>query len=131
METFNGELQKIVDKGQNASVKPKDYSAIINVVFHMLEDKNMLVFMEAIKSVELLIILQQLKKEKVKPFVVLLAGKYGETKTAVIAATDRALSAIAKHSLSAVMFSEMIINQICISHKNPRVKQFLLANTLT
>jgi len=39
-----------------------------------------------------------------------LAGKYGETKTAVIAATDRALSAIAKHSLSAVMFSEMIIN---------------------
>lgn len=58
METFNSELQKIVDKGSNATVKPKDYSAIINVVFHMLEDKNMLVFMEAIKSVELLIILQ-------------------------------------------------------------------------
>ncbi len=68
----------------------------------MLEDKNMLVFMEAIKSVELLIILQQLKKEKIKPFVTLLAGKYGETKTAVISATDRAMLAIAKHSLSAV-----------------------------
>jgi hypothetical protein len=27
---------------------------LTNVVFHMLEDKNMLVFMEAIKSVELL-----------------------------------------------------------------------------
>lgn len=30
---------------------------LLNVVFHMLEDKNMLVFMEAIKSVELLSVL--------------------------------------------------------------------------
>ena len=30
---------------------------LLNVVIHMLEDKNMLVFMEAIKSVELLAIL--------------------------------------------------------------------------
>lgn len=30
---------------------------LLNIVFHMLEDKNMLVFMEAIKSVELLSIL--------------------------------------------------------------------------
>ena len=73
---------------------------LLNVVFHMLEDKNMLVFMEAIKSVELLSVLQVLKKEKVRPFLTLLAGKYGETKTAVIAATDKALAAIVKHSLT-------------------------------
>jgi hypothetical protein len=52
MESFNTELTRVV--GQNAIIKVKDYSMLINVVFHMLEDKNMLVFMEAIKSVELL-----------------------------------------------------------------------------
>ena len=35
-------------------VKQKDYTLIYNTVAHMLEDKNMLVFVEAIKSVELM-----------------------------------------------------------------------------
>ena len=55
MELFNQELSKII--ASKSSVKPKDYSVVLNVVFHMLEDKNMLVFMEAIKSVELLAVL--------------------------------------------------------------------------
>lgn len=38
-------------------MKNKDYSFILNVVFHLLEEKNMLVYLEAIKSVELLTIL--------------------------------------------------------------------------
>ncbi len=104
---------------------------LTNVVFHMLEDKNMLVFMEAIKSVELLTTLQQLKKEKIKPFITLLAGKYGETKTAVIAQTDKAMAAIVKHSLSPVQFADTIINQVAVTHKNPRVKQLLLTNALS
>lgn len=57
MESFNEELKKIVDKGTQAQVKAKDYSMIFNIVFHLLEDKNMLVFIEAMKSVELLSIL--------------------------------------------------------------------------
>lgn len=105
---------------------------LTNVVFHMLEDKNMLVFMEAIKSVELLTTLQQLKKEKIKPFITLLAGKYGETKTAVIAQTDKAMAAIVKHSsLTPVQFADTIVNQVAVTHKNPRVKQLLLTNALS
>jgi hypothetical protein len=46
-----------VEKDSTVTVKVKDYSMLLNVVIHMLEDKNMLVFMEAIKSVELLAIL--------------------------------------------------------------------------
>lgn len=38
-------------------MKNKDYSFILNVVFHLLEEKNMLVYLEAIRSVELLTIL--------------------------------------------------------------------------
>jgi hypothetical protein len=83
---------------------------LLNVVFHMLEDKNMLVFMEAIKSVELLSILNQLKAARVKPFITLLASKYGETKTAVISQTDKAMQAIVKHSLTATTFADTIIN---------------------
>ena len=54
MELFNNELQKILDKGSAAVIKQKDYSSITNIIFHMLEDKNMLVFTEAMRSVELL-----------------------------------------------------------------------------
>lgn len=68
----------------------------------MLEDKNFLVFAEAIKTVELLAILigplNYLKQAKVKQWVGLLAGKYGETKTAVIAAVDRAMLAIVNNA---------------------------------
>ena len=89
----------------------------------MLEEKNMLVFLEAIKSVELLAILQQLKSAaKVNPYILLLAGKYGETKTAVIAATDKAMAAIVRHCMTPASFSEIVINQIATTHKNPRVK---------
>jgi hypothetical protein len=61
----------------------------------------------------------------------LLAGKYGETKTAVIAATDKAMAAIVRHCVSPAVFGDICINQIAAAHKNPRVKQFLLTNPLT
>lgn len=54
MELFNTELSKILEKGSSAVIKQKDYSIIFNTVLHMLEDKNMLVFLEAIKALELL-----------------------------------------------------------------------------
>lgn len=111
MESFNEELKKIVDKGTQAQVKAKDYSMIFNIVFHLLEDKNMLVFIEAMKSVELLSILQQLKAAKVKQFIPILASKYGETKTAVIAATDKVFQAIFKNSLTPSAFCDTTINQ--------------------
>lgn len=53
MEIFNGELNKLVAR-QDVVVKLKDYSIIMNTVVHMLEEKNMLVFLEGIKTVELL-----------------------------------------------------------------------------
>ena len=92
----------------------------------MLEDKNMLVFLEAIKAVELLSILLgkdgSLKQIKVKTWISLITGKYSETKPAVIAAVDKSLAAIAKHSYPANQFVDLCINQIAMTHKNPRVK---------
>lgn len=56
MESFNAELTKISNgkRPGTVPVKNRDYTLIYNTVAHMLEDKNMLVFVEAIKTVELL-----------------------------------------------------------------------------
>lgn len=104
MEHFNGEVGKLVQGRRPGSVpvKNKDYTLIFNTVSHMLEDKNMLVFVEAIKSVELLCCLLgplgYLKQPKVKTWISLLANKYGETKTAVISALDKAMFAVVSHA---------------------------------
>ncbi len=57
MEVFNAELEKLTLKKQGCHIVNKDYTMIFNVLSHMLEDSNALVFMEAIKTVELLSIL--------------------------------------------------------------------------
>ena len=74
----------------------KDYSSILNIVVHMLEDPNMLVFIEAVKTVEYLALLlkQTIKTAKMKQFVQLLADKYKETKTAVLAALEKCFAAV-------------------------------------
>jgi hypothetical protein len=63
----------------------KDYAPIYNVIVHMLEDPNMLVFIEAIKMIEHLCHLlgSSIKQVKMKLFIKLLAEKYKEVKTAV------------------------------------------------
>ena len=106
MESFNQELEKLVVKqnaqtsafeGESTSiVKIKDYSGIFNIVVHMLEDPNMLVFIEAIKTVEFLAILlrSSIKSPKMKQFIQLLANKYKETKTAVLVALEKTFFAI-------------------------------------
>ena len=86
-----------------------------NTVIDMLGDKNMLVFLEAIKTVELLsdILgpLQMIKQAKAKILINLLASKYGETKTAVIAAVDKSILAMVRREVfSPVQFVDMCIN---------------------
>ena len=57
MESFNAELVKLKEYSRGPGIVPiknRDYTLIINTVIHMLEDKNMLVFLEGIKTVELL-----------------------------------------------------------------------------
>ena len=107
MESFNSELTKL--RPGTSNIKNKDYTLIYNTVAHMLEDKNMLVFVEAIKTVELLSKLigplNYLKQIKTKSWINLLAGKYTETKTAVITAVDRAMLAIVNHAYNQVLFS--------------------------
>lgn len=63
-------------------------------------------------------------------WISLLAGKYGETKTAVIAAVDRAMLALVKHAYNQVIFSRDCVNEIASTHKNPRVKQFIIEHTM-
>ena len=115
-------------------IKNRDYTVIFNTVIHMLEDKNMLVYLEGIKTVELLANLigplNYLKQAKVKLWIGLLAGKYGETKTAVIAAVDKTMLAIVRHAYNQVQFAGECINTIASTHKNPRVKQFVIEHTI-
>ena len=120
MEQLNQELEKICAmqnqeriEGQNITlVKTKDYSLILNVTTHILEDPNMLVFIEGIKAVEYLSILisSQLKGPKIKNFIQLLADKYKETKTAVLAALEKTFEAIFKNKvLSAPAFFDILM----------------------
>lgn len=53
MEQFNTELNKLIQR-KNVHVKSKDYTMLFNISVHMLEDKNMLVYLEAIRNIELL-----------------------------------------------------------------------------
>jgi hypothetical protein len=94
METFNNELEKLVTK--KCPVATRDYNLIFNVVTHMLEDSNALVYMEAIKTVEYLSILmgKAIKQQKMRQFVTLLADKYKETKTASVQAVNKALQTL-------------------------------------
>ena len=94
METFNNELERLVTK--KSPVANKDYNLIFNVVTHMLEDSNALVYMEAIKTVEYLSILmgKAIKQQKMRQFVSLLADKYKETKTASVQAVNKALQTL-------------------------------------
>ena len=55
MELLNVELVKL--QKPHISIKQKDYSTLHNTIVHMLEEKNQLVFMEAVRAVELLSIL--------------------------------------------------------------------------
>ena len=137
MAHLNAELEKHAPKGRRGTiqVKNKDYTLIFNTVIDMLGDKNMLVFLEAIKTVELLsdILgpLQMIKQAKAKILINLLASKYGETKTAVIAAVDKAILAMVRREVfSPVQFVDMCINQIVSTHKNPRVKQLVLEHAV-
>jgi hypothetical protein len=85
MELFNNELEQLVSR-KNVSIANKDYTLIFNVVTHMLEDSNALVFMESIKTVKYLAILmgKAIKAQKMKQFISLLADKFKETKTAPV-----------------------------------------------
>ena len=92
---------------------------------HILEDPNMLVFIEAIKTIEYLAILlkQTIKQSKMKQFVKLLADKYTETKTAVLTSLETCFDAIFENKcLSATQFFDLLVNNIAATHKNPRVK---------
>jgi hypothetical protein len=64
----------------------------------MLEDSNALVFMEGIKTVENLCLLmgKNIKQQKLKGFISLLADKYKETKTAPVQAVNKSISTMIK-----------------------------------
>ena len=66
MEQFNNELLELTKS--LPEIKVKDYSNIYNIIVHMLEDPNMLVFIEAIKTVEYMSIILKsgIKSSKMK-----------------------------------------------------------------
>ena len=95
----------------------------------MLEDPNMLVFIEAIKMIDHLAILlgPSIKVAKMKVFVKLLAEKYKEVKTAVLSSLEKTFDSILDNRcIPPLTFFDMMINQVAHPHKNPRVKQMVI-----
>lgn len=95
----------------------------------MLEDANLLVFIEAIRSIEFLahLLSSSMKQVKAKNFLALLADKYKEVKTAVLTQLEKTFDALfANRCLSPQMFFDTLLNQIAATHKNPRVRQMVL-----
>lgn len=95
----------------------------------MLEDSNALVFMEAIKTVEILvqIIGKTIKAKKMKQFVSLLSDKYKESKSQVISAVNKGLqTCFMNGSISKMAFLEYLVVHIVITNKNPRIKHMVL-----
>lgn len=73
----------------------------------------MLVFIEAIKTVEHLAVLLKtnFKREKAKQFIQLLADKYKETKTAVLASLDKAFDVIFENKcMPPNVFFDILVN---------------------
>jgi hypothetical protein len=133
MEHLNQELEKLVQRQKNeeaALVRTnKDYTQIFNVLQHMLEDPNMLVFIEAIRMVEHLAVLlgPSIKVAKIKVFIKLLAEKYKEVKTAVLTSLERTFDSILDNRcIPPLAFFDQMINSTAHSHKNPRVKQMVI-----
>lgn len=102
----------------------------------MLEDSNMLVYIEAFRTVELLVqVLGHstliLKPKKVKQYVGLLADKYKETKSSVVSAVNKALSTVFSCYLhfTFVSSTELLLSLLATgasSQKNPRVRHLIL-----
>jgi hypothetical protein len=80
-----------------------------------MEDKNMLVYVEATKTIELMVNLLganfQKPAAKIKTYITLIVSKYGETKTAVLAAVDRCLQALLdSRAVEPKVFTEFSVN---------------------
>jgi len=56
-----------------------------------------------------------------------LADKYKETKTAVLTALEKTFAAVFENKcIQMNSFFDQLVNQIALTHKNPRVKQLVL-----
>lgn len=133
LEQFNQELEKlwkkqeaVMEQFRAESAHPdeddtcpclvklnKDYSQIYNISTHMLEDANLLVFIEAIRSIEFLAHLlgSSMKQVKAKAFLTLLADKYKEVKTAVLTQLEKTFDALFENRcLSPQMFFDTLLN---------------------
>ena len=94
----------------------------------MLEDSNVLVYIEAIKTIELLVQLRDrnLPSKKIKQITLLLIDKFKETKSAVPIAVRHCLNVIVASGIVALEATTESILQHVFQHKNPRVKQMAL-----
>lgn len=79
---FNEKLEKCVENDVTI-VYNKENDSIYNVIHHMVEDSNKLVFEQGIRSVELLCKLQDwgILGKKAKEYMNLLFDKAKDTKT--------------------------------------------------
>ena len=79
----------------------------------MLEDPNMLVFIEAIKMIDHLAVLlgPSIKQAKMKVFIKLLAEKYKEVKTAVLSSLEKTFdSVLDNRTIPPLSFFDVMIN---------------------
>ncbi|CAG9325941.1 unnamed protein product [Blepharisma stoltei] len=105
----------------------KDYGTVINTLLHLVENTNVLVYMEAMKAIEILI--PKISKSftyKGKQYVQFLADKFKEKKKPVISSINQILHLFRVHEvLSANTIIDLLV-EIAITHKVPTVRELSL-----
>jgi len=126
LEEFNSALEGIISNKNKA--EKKDYSGIISVLCTLLEDTNIFLQLEVIKTFQLLASLlnKDMQTHKPKQIVSKLLDKLKEYKTAIISQIECTIS---EFLLKDCINPEALIDTIMqksISSKNPRVRQTAL-----
>ena len=141
LEEFNTVLEEYIGKG-GAKYNPKDpklYLNIINVILTMLEDTNVLVIFETIKSTKYLSIIMQKRIPKIKQLLSKLLDKFKETKTNIQNILMECIGEIIKNNcISGELFLSTIFTTIfnskngrirngCLQYINDRLQQIIKA----
>eukprot|EP01022_Parablepharisma_sp_SALTPOND_P001224 TRINITY_DN105882_c3_g1_i1.p1 TRINITY_DN105882_c3_g1~~TRINITY_DN105882_c3_g1_i1.p1 ORF type:complete len:1846 (-),score=222.99 TRINITY_DN105882_c3_g1_i1:107-5644(-) len=126
MEELNEVLQDVVQR--NARVEKKDYSGLLQVLCTLLEDTNIFLQLEVLKSLQLLATLlnKDLQAHKPKQIVNKLLERLKENKTAV---TSQIENTVAEFLSKGCITPEALIDTVMqksVTSRNPRVRQMSL-----
>jgi hypothetical protein len=127
LSEFNENLKRSLEEGRSILLN-KENDTIYNVIHHMIEDSNKLVFEQGIRCVELLSRLQDkgILGKKAKDYLNLFFDKAKDTKSQVVKIIKNALyTLLITETISIEQLFEQGL-QLASTTKNQRIRLFIL-----